>query len=594
MEAALSFLNGAEVNIADVDVNILKPGIIITRIQVTNPKNLNRNRLEIEKTGVDFLWNPVLEGKWVSEEAFVDGIAWDTERASPGKLLPQAQKEVRNALIDKIEERAQHELANSDLMRLPEILKNFDAQSVLKNVGELESVKQVQALKMSLTEASGVWDQKIRNIPGQSEADAIRSRVSTLGQGGNTISEIRTKLTELAKIKSDAEKLTKAVQEPVREVQSSVQSFGSQLGQVDDKVKEDQRSLSSRLKLPRVDTEGLTEELLGVSGLESIAEAQKWVEEGRRLMPPPSEEQAESPPPAIEPTARSRGRTYLFGTQRAYPSFWLKQIRISSRFQDGQYTGNLQGKATHLASEQYLTGEPTIIQLRGDFPQQTLSGVHAVVTLDHRTSVPKEKIVLGVDRYLLKDRVFSDSKPLSFKLNEAVGKTQLQGEFLGQGFEFVGTQNFSNMKTTVNGEAKWIRDLLKSTMNSLSSLFIEFRVSKKSDGMKISMKSNLGEALSRAIRNQMQAQLERAQAQVREYVEKQVGGQKKALEAQFSKLKTETLGRAEGRIQEVASANRAVDQKKTELEDRIKQMTEAEKKKAVNKAKSSVLRKFGR
>lgn len=89
---------GAKCEASLVDLNLLNTRFQIKNYKVANKKEPMRNLFEIESVDLYFNLLELSRGKFVCENAAIEGITWNTPRQTSGALPPRKQKKVdRNA-----------------------------------------------------------------------------------------------------------------------------------------------------------------------------------------------------------------------------------------------------------------------------------------------------------------------------------------------------------------------------------------------------------------------------------------------------------------------------------------------------------------
>ena len=84
---AMTRANGAEVNIASMNISAVSGKISATEIQATNPKEPAKNQLYVGKFSADASVYDMLCGRIVAEEVVLSDVRFDTQRQTPGEVL---------------------------------------------------------------------------------------------------------------------------------------------------------------------------------------------------------------------------------------------------------------------------------------------------------------------------------------------------------------------------------------------------------------------------------------------------------------------------------------------------------------------------
>ncbi|MCD6394590.1 MAG: hypothetical protein J7M40_13930 [Planctomycetes bacterium] len=85
--AAMTKANGAEVNIASMNISATSGKITATQIQATNPKEPAKNQLYIGKFSADAGVYNMLCGRIVADQVELSDVRFDTQRQTPGEVL---------------------------------------------------------------------------------------------------------------------------------------------------------------------------------------------------------------------------------------------------------------------------------------------------------------------------------------------------------------------------------------------------------------------------------------------------------------------------------------------------------------------------
>ena len=92
-EAKMTNINGAEVDINDLDLSLLGGAFSVGGIQVTDPDNLANNQVSIGQIAADASVYDLFLGKVTMDKVEVSDIQFDQKRASPGKPVEREVKQ---------------------------------------------------------------------------------------------------------------------------------------------------------------------------------------------------------------------------------------------------------------------------------------------------------------------------------------------------------------------------------------------------------------------------------------------------------------------------------------------------------------------
>lgn len=114
--------NGAEVNLEQVGISILKGAVSASGIQVTDPENPANNQVAIESVSADASIYDLLLGKVVMEKVEVSNVQFNQQRSTPGKLYEAEVEEEPEAF-----EPNEYEFNPADIAKLDNYFKDAKA-----------------------------------------------------------------------------------------------------------------------------------------------------------------------------------------------------------------------------------------------------------------------------------------------------------------------------------------------------------------------------------------------------------------------------------------------------------------------------------
>ncbi len=90
---ALTRANGAEVNLENINISLLKGAVKASGIQVTDPENPANNQVAIEQVAADASIYDLLLGKVVMEQVEISNVRFNQQRTTPGKVIERPVKD---------------------------------------------------------------------------------------------------------------------------------------------------------------------------------------------------------------------------------------------------------------------------------------------------------------------------------------------------------------------------------------------------------------------------------------------------------------------------------------------------------------------
>jgi uncharacterized protein (TIGR03545 family) len=253
-------------------------------------------------------------------------------------------------------------------------------------------------------------------------------------------------------------------------------------------------------------------------------------------MPPKKDKTQEAKSPPLTPQERARGINYAFGRPNSYPLFWLQRAAISSKAEHSPFSGELSGEMTHLSTDPQWVAEPFEIRIEGNFPSSNLNDLKIHGRFDHRNQNPTESVALSIGAYEVGPRLFSESPEVTFGILKAVGNLDLKASYAQGIVELKNHSLFKNISYQIESNQKEVKDILVGATNDIQVVTVDAKINGPWDTLSMAVTSNLGDAVEKAFRKQIQIRIEKAQRELREYVEKQIAGEKTRLEAELAKI----------------------------------------------------------
>lgn len=604
-------INGAEVNIAKVRTSFWNATLQIQRIQITDTEEPRKNRIEIGEVRWKMLWDALLRGKIAIDEASILGIAIGTPRARPGYVIPPPPPNEDPGAFEKIKAQAlakvQEEFSQNVLGDLAALLGGVDPAEQLKNIEtELKSSLRLKELQEELAKKEQEWKERLSRLPQQKDLQAIEMRLKSVKLDRfNSPAELQQSLQEIDSIFKEIDAKIKDVDATKNALGTDLTHYQNAFRELETMVRQDLKDLENRLKLPKLDMQSLSRSIFGPMFLSRVKEAESYLSKAREYMPPKKseEEKAAFKPPT--PRERAEGRNYKFGRPRAYPLFWLREAKISSKASpDAEWSGNLEGTLHDLTDDPPTLGRPTVLTFKGDFPKQEVMGVDGRITIDHVTDKPVEKAEIKIASYPLVDRVLVDSPDIKLLLANAVGNLTFQAELSGDAVKISTANVFErnpnpppageNTGPVTSGllaaEAKepLLADLLKGALNDVRRVTLNASLSGTWSNLGVDIDSSLGRDLAAAFDKQIKAKVNEARVKFESFINERIGQEKAKLTAEFNKVKAQIDSLIKTKEAEINKLKNDIEKAKNEALEKQKKDLEQQGQKAIDDLKKKL------
>lgn len=580
---------GAEVNVGAVESSVWRASLSVRDIQITDAATPARNLVRIGELRWQMLWDALLRGKVVIDEAAIDGIQLGSPRARPGYVVPVAPAEpsAGPGYADTVLDNVQKEFSANVFGDLAALAQGADPGAQLSQItGQLQSQARLAELQAELGQKTTAWEQRIAALPGKDTAAALGERLRRVKRDNfKDVKELQSSVKELEAIRDEFDVQAAAVRDAGAALGSETRAVRTAYAEIDRLVQEDIRALKTRFRIPSLDARSLSNVLFGPELYAKVTDARRYMETARAYMPPKrsAEEKAARELRAPE---RGAGRNYAFGRPNTYPLFWLKQAQISSRSSSGDYAADLTGQITNVTSDPVIIGKPLVATITGHFPQQGWYDTRTELVIDHTTATPLERLSFTIGRYALTDYALVSSEAAKLGFAKAAGRSEFNAELRGQQVDIRLDNTFSGVEFAVAGSSDTMRKILTSAVAGADQVKVDARVSGSWSDIKWTLRTNLADLLEQGFRRHVQAKIEAAQARVQAQVNERIAAERRKFSDQ--------LAAAEGSVRDRISARQAeLDRLRADL-DKAKADLEARKKALANEQEQKLKQESGK
>lgn len=533
-----SRMHGAQIDIADLSTSVFDLELIIKGLEVTHKKNPSLNIFAFDELKFELMTDAILRGKLVVEQSSLHGINWLSKRKSPGKLYPpeenqsSALKEAGDQVLDSVKKQT----SGNALGDVAEVLSGVDPKDQLDAIrGELESEKKIKALEAELKEKEKQWKERIADLTNKEELESLEKRAKEYKfDKKDPIGSIK-KANDLLK---DAKNKVRDFERASKDLKSDVNKYTQTLESVDNWIEEDINSLEKRVGIPSVDIEDVGLDVIAEMVGMNAAELRKYVALAREYMPPkkdPAKKQSEK----LIPPTRGEGINYKFPITTGYPTWWLKNMSLTSSGKGGDYSGELTGALTDLSSNPQITKKATTFVVTGDFPRQQIMGINLAANLNHTKEPARDQFSLKVASAPVKKITFSKSEKLNVALDEGSARNEFDVDIVADNVSLTYAATIDSPKWIIESEKKVVKENLTPILTSIPSINLRAGAKGTWDDLKWSLRSNIGPEIAKGVRNQLNAKVAEARAKVEKIVKEKVEPQKEKIKREIAKVQSE-------------------------------------------------------
>ncbi len=541
IEKGLTFANGAEVNVGYLKTSFINASLDIGKIQITNPDNPKVNTAEIGSIKFKALWDALLRGKIVIDEASINEIMILTPRKVAGYVLPKPapkkeQPGIAEKTVGKVADKYEGNILGDLATSLEGKGEKDQAQVVADNLKANVKAKQLQT---ELKAKEDEWKKKFESLPKPKEVEALVQHLKEIKFKGSA--------PEIVAQAQDAQETIKKIDTAINqykstggEFQSDFNKYSAEISGLEKLVQEDINDLKTRMKIPKLDAKSIGMMLFGGEINKKLRMVEEYKAKYEKYMPPKRKESAQEP--QIVAHERAKGRTYQFGRPKAYPLFWLKKAGISSRATNEGFSGDVQGTLRDVSSDPKTLGTPIKLDLKGNFPRQQILGVVANLAIDLSGPESVETFSTSVGSFPVESKTFSDSSELKFGFQRANASSEINGKIVGNQINMDMKNKFQKIDYVVAASNSFVNDVFKSVAADTPMISLNATAEGNILTPNIGINSNLAEAIGAGFRKQMDLKLKEAEAKARKLIDDAIGKEKEKLTAQFDALKAKYLG----------------------------------------------------
>lgn len=529
IEFGATYANGAEVNIRSLKTSFFDASLEIRDIEVTDKAAPTQNVVQIGSVDFKALWDGLLRGKVVVPLAAVKNIMINTPRKRPGRVLPvkKSSESQMQSLQSQALAETQKVLDGNILGDVADVLQGTDYKAKLKEMeGQLKSSEYIKKLQAELKVKEQAWKERLEKLPKKEEFKAIEERAKAIKVDGKDPASILRAAKEVDALYKDVDAKVKMVKESKDSLNSDLKQYKNLYGDLKAQVDQDLNDLGGKLGLPSLDPKDLAMRVFGRQFASQIQRVEKYMRVAREYMPPPKSERTKDD---ITPREREVGKNYKFPKTKGYPLLWIQKTEVSSKSSESGFSGDISGVLLNITTEPRQIGLPMEAKLSGQFPNSNIYDVvlHAIV--DYTTDNPKETGLIKVGAFPLKDVVLSDSSDVKFGFSEAKGSSDLKVELQNENLQIDFNAGFDKIAYLVDAKSKKVQEILTNVSNSLGALTVQGRAGGTWKNLDLSLRSNLGERLQDALKNELNAQVAQLKQKLRAEIEGKVAQEKEKL-----------------------------------------------------------------
>ena len=581
----------AKTDVQKVDVSFLKSYIKINGLAQANKDSPMTNIFQIDEINLDFNLTELLKGKFYAEKLAIEGVAIGTERKSSGALPAVVKKEKKeDSKVDKQMKEAQEKLTVAAQKELRSMFDKFNPENILSDMQySLKSPELAKTLTKDVQKKVEKW----AAVPGQIEKDYnefSKSVETVVKTDWNTITDliqIKNAIEAITKSINDGKALSETIIHTINEVKADsmlVKTYGEQVAQavtddtnlVDNKIKE-MKALYSVDGVRKVMNESVESLIYQLSGkyypyVQKALEAAKSIQEKPKE---PKKEKKASP-------ERLKGRN-IYYKKDTVPKLRIDEVAASG-YEKGTDSLLFKGSAKNISSDQNITNKPSIIN--ADFKVMGRPN-SAKVVVDVRDNSTAPMVSADYDG---KDWIINaDAGAFALKsTSEIIAKLSAEND---GSFSLGGTLDMAVSEMTgMDLGNQVVNRVYQKALSKVDRLTVGFTCYKeKDDYLKVTLDNpellgkQLSEPVIKAFTEEVENFVNEAKEKVKNLLSEQTGGLSDQL-LKFSSME-ELLNAQKNNL---AALEKQLNEKKVELENRVKAQATEKVNQAKDEAKKQI------
>lgn len=581
----------AKTDVQKVDVSFLKSYIKINGLAQANKDSPMTNIFQIDEINLDFNLTELLKGKFYAEKLAIEGVAIGTERKSSGALPAVVKKEKKeDSKVDKQMKEAQEKLTVAAQKELRSMFDKFNPENILSDMQySLKSPELAKTLTKDVQEKVEKWTA----VPGQIEKDynefskSVETVVKTDWNNITDLIQIKNAIEAITKSINDGKALSETINHTINEVKADsmlVKTYGEQVAQavtddtnlVDNKIKE-MKALYSVDGVRKVMNESVESLIYQLSGkyypyVQKALEAAKSIQEKPKE---PKKEKKASP-------ERLKGRN-IYYKKDTVPKLRIDEVTASG-YEKGTDSLLFKGSAKNISSDQNITNKPSIIN--ADFKVMGRpNSAKVVVDVRDNSTAPMVSADYDGKNWIIN----ADAGAFALKsTSEIIAKLSAEND---GSFSLGGTLDMAVSEMTgMDLGNEVVNRVYQKALSKVDRLTVGFNCYKeKDDYLKVTLDNpellgkQLSEPVIKAFTEEVENFVNEAKENVKNLLSEQTGGLSDQL-LKFSSME-ELLNAQKNNL---AALEKQLNEKKLELENRVKAQATEKVNQAKDEAKKQI------
>ena len=551
-------LLGTQVDVGRLDLLPRQASVDLGALQVADPFEPRRNLVEADRIILKLNPEALTEKKLVVERFALQGMRFGTTRKKPARpvsgdgFAPQALRAVR----------AWGQQFDVPILQLTPI---DTIRQLVLNPAQLGTVRAAQGLLARTDSTRLGLEQSFKAVDVRGTVDSARALADRLSKTNPRQLGLDGTRQAIQSVQETLKRLDAAEQQVGglrRNVTEGVRLLGAGVANLDDARKRDYAFARSLLKLPTFSAPDIGNAFFGKVSIDRFQQALYWAELARHYMPPGLLPRQDAGPKRL----RASGTTVRFPKERSWPSFLVQLGQVDFTIADGLLKGAYAATVQGVTSEPALYGKPTLVSAKRDAPGSVIAGLDVGAVVDHRTASVRDSVSARLRGVQLPS---FDIPGLPFRIAPGTGAANLTFALRGDrllGRWSIGSKQVAWALDSAGGPGNELQQLVWRVVSGLKQLDVNAQVSGTIKAPKLSVRSNLDDAIAQRLKAVVGEEVAKAEALARAKVDSIVSDKVEPVKQRIAAVQADATAR-------VAEQQARVDQAQADLQAELKRLT---------------------
>jgi uncharacterized protein (TIGR03545 family) len=558
----------AKVEIAKLDIQLLKGKVIVEGVAVADRNNPMKNLFQAQSAGFDLMTSQLPGGNIIIDTVSIEGVTAGGARKTSGQLSEAKLKAIEkkdaklaeksdfaHGLGVKAFERGKAQIADklpiTGLQDIQDKFKSADSLNIAAKES-LESYKMINEAGGKITQKKDEIQNSVNSADLNKKAEDIKKAAESLkGIKVDSIEDIpaaKAKLDELNKAYTELKQAKQQFEDLKAQSESFYAYSAASLDEINAAKERDINSAMSMMNINMLNPSEIEKTLVGPVWYSRIRNVLDMARLANRYIPVKKKKK-------YAEIKRMNGTDIIF-TDRQYPSFWIKKINLSGGAAEN---GGLAvtGEITDLSAEQYITGMPIKINLDGVKGSKNLS-VDGVI--DHRENI--------------NDSITAVMSGMPEEYAAGYGNVSVSSKNLRSKVKLINTGSVVSIigSAEINSPvftAENTKDLTFRALSSIDGIAVGFVLVNGVNGLNIEVNSEIKDRLSKAAAKLYGKKAEELKAALNAKVENTIKSEKDKLLKQADGYKAELLKKTGDYAASLKGAEAEIEKVKAEINGKI-------------------------